>query len=398
MKKNLLTLLLLFLTCQSFAYDVCIDGIYYNLISKAKTAEVTKGDTKYSGNVSIPSAIDIDGVSYNVTKIDKSAFWGCFNLSSVNISNGVSNIGASAFMACSGLSSITIPNSVTSIESLAFSGCSSLASITIPNSVLSIELGVFCDCTSLTSITLPNSITSISDALFQRCYSLATITIPNSVTKIGSSAFEGCSSLSSITIPSSVSEIGMTAFSDCSSLTTITIPSSVTRIFNDCFAGCTGLTSITIPSSVTRIDDLAFSCCKNLETVTCYAENVPKTESNAFKDSYVEYCTLIVPEASLGLYKSKTPWSEFGTFKTIAGGTSIELLSVDDFPFQLTKEDNVITLSGVKDGDIVTVYSTNGKMVTRTKACGNSLTLELQTISGKVAIICINGYSIKVLL
>ena len=39
------------------AYDVEVDGIYYNLVSKVKTAEVTEGDKIYSGSITIPSSI-----------------------------------------------------------------------------------------------------------------------------------------------------------------------------------------------------------------------------------------------------------------------------------------------------------------------------------------------------
>ena len=40
-----------------------IDGIWYNLIVKAKQAEVTSGDTKYSGSITIPATVTHEGVS-----------------------------------------------------------------------------------------------------------------------------------------------------------------------------------------------------------------------------------------------------------------------------------------------------------------------------------------------
>ena len=105
------------------AYDVKIDGIYYNLISKAKTAEVTSGEEKYSGKVVIPSSITVEGKEYTVTSIGSYAFEGCSGLTSVTIPNSVTSIGESAFSDCSSLTSVTIPNSVTSIGEFAFSGC-----------------------------------------------------------------------------------------------------------------------------------------------------------------------------------------------------------------------------------------------------------------------------------
>ena len=94
-------------TLTASAHDVEVDGIFYNLVSKFKIATVTyKGSgyreysNEYSGSVSIPSSINVDGVTYSVT-----------------------TIGDYAFKDCSDLTSITIPNSVTSIGDYAFAGC-----------------------------------------------------------------------------------------------------------------------------------------------------------------------------------------------------------------------------------------------------------------------------------
>ena len=39
-----------------------IDGIYYNLIAKAKQAEVTKNPNKYSETIIIPEKVNYNGV------------------------------------------------------------------------------------------------------------------------------------------------------------------------------------------------------------------------------------------------------------------------------------------------------------------------------------------------
>ena len=105
------------------AYDVEVDGIYYNLVSKGKIAEITEGDGKYSGSITIPSSIKVNDAKYTVTSIGKSAFSFCTGLTSITIPNSVTSIGESAFFNCSSLTSISIPNSVTSIESGAFAYC-----------------------------------------------------------------------------------------------------------------------------------------------------------------------------------------------------------------------------------------------------------------------------------
>ncbi|OYP64727.1 leucine-rich repeat domain-containing protein [Prevotella sp. P2-180] len=299
---SLLTTLLLsvFFSISASAYDVEVDGIYYNIVTKGKAAEVTKGDNNYSGDVTIPETITVDNVVYNVTSIGREAFW-----------------------SCTGLTSITIPNSLTSIGGAAFSRCPGLTSITIPNSVTSIGDDAFSYCTGLTSITIPSSVTSIRGFAFQGCTGLTSITIPNSVTSIGNWAFSYCTGLTSITIPNSVTSIRDDAFMGCTGLTSITIPNSVKSIRDGAFIDCTGLTSITIPSSVTSIGQWAFSGCKNIENVYCYAATVPSTEINAFEDAYIEYATLHVPESAINAYKTTEPWSAFGTFKTLEG-TGVE--------------------------------------------------------------------------
>ncbi len=346
MKKLLLFIftLLLPLVANADAYNVKIDGIYYNLFDKDKTAEVAS-NRLCSGDAIIPETVTYNDNQYSVTSIGYYAFYGCRELTSINIPNSVTSIGYSAFRYCSGLTSINIPNSVTSIGYGAFGGCSGLTSITIPNSVTSIGYEAFddcyvtkenfhnqsntipsgltvCDvitesgiyikdnvlvryrgkettfsipnsitnigeraflgCTGLTSVTIPNSVTTIGKSAFYGCSGLTSITIPNSVTSIGANAFSRCSGPTSITIPNSVTTIGKYTFCECSKLTSVTIPNSVTTIGKSAFESCIGLTSVTIPNSVTNIGDYAFYYCKNLKTVYCYATKLPETSENTF--------------------------------------------------------------------------------------------------------------------
>lgn len=51
--------------------------------------------------------------------------------------------------------------------------------------------------------------------------------------------------------------------------------------------------------------------------MTCLAPSIPETVSDIFDDSDVKYATLIVPEAKLQSYKMTSPWSDFGTIKSI---------------------------------------------------------------------------------
>ncbi|MBR1668439.1 MAG: leucine-rich repeat domain-containing protein [Bacteroidaceae bacterium] len=139
--KSLMVALGALLSLQANAYDAQVNGIYYNLVTQVKTAEVTSGGSRYTGKVVIPSTFVKGGVTYNVTSIGSHAFDDSSGLTSVIIPNSVTCICEGAFRGCSGLTSLTIPNSVISIDKEAFSGCSRLSSLTIPNSVTFIGKG-----------------------------------------------------------------------------------------------------------------------------------------------------------------------------------------------------------------------------------------------------------------
>ena len=175
-------------------------GLCYNFIEKGKIAEVIQNPIgKYTGAIKIPTKVLYEGEEYSVVKIADNAFYGCSNLTSVEIPNSVTSIGNSAFDHCSNLSLISIPNSVMSIGVTAFNSCSNLTSVTIPNNLTLLGIQAFSNCSSLISVTIPNSLTSISFGLFGGCSSLTSVEIPNSVSSIDSYAFSNCTGLTTIT-------------------------------------------------------------------------------------------------------------------------------------------------------------------------------------------------------
>ena len=403
MKKLLQLFVLMLLPILASADPVEINGIWYNLVPKAKEAEVTRNpnDSKYSGNIEIPASVTYNEVKYSVTSIGDAAFYGCRGLTSVTIPNSVTSIGNDAFYECSGLTSITIPNSVTSIGENVFYYCSGLTSVIIPNSVTcigkwafyacsgltsvtigsgvtsigasafefciglttviipnsmtSIGLRTFYGCRGLTSVTISNSVTSIGDRAFSNCIGLTSITIPNSVTSIGYEAFSGCSGLTSFTIPNNVMSIGDGAFSGCNGLTSVTIPNSVTSIGNKAFSDCSSLISITIGSAVNSIGEQAFANCDELTDVYSLVEKLRGdnwggeglyTHPDAFKDSYPQAMTLHVPTASINAYSSTAPWSGFKSVVAIGDDSTISGKCGDNVYYSYDKTTHTLTISG----------------------------------------------------
>jgi len=194
MKKKLVLLLVMLLSSltSSFAVEVQIGGLWYDIDTNKKEATVIKykNGIQYRGNIAIPSSVNYQGVTCRVTSIGSEAFENCSGLTSITIPNSVTSIGTEAFRYCSGLTSISIPNSVTSMKPFAFAVCTGLTSVTIPNSLKSISLGVFCKCSNLQSVTIPNSVEIIGLGAFENCPRLRSVTIPAKAEMVDNRAFD----------------------------------------------------------------------------------------------------------------------------------------------------------------------------------------------------------------
>ncbi len=207
------------------AFDDCFN-LQYN----------TYNNAKYLGNKDDPYLVLVKAENEEITECEINektkfildhAFYGCTNLTSIEIPSCVTYIGYSAFYGCESLTSVTIENGITNIDSSAFNGCNNLKYNIYNNAKY---LGnkdnpylvlVKANNKAITKCEINKKTELISDSAFEYCSSLQTIEIPSSVTSIENAAFSSCQSLTSIEIPNSVTSIGYRAFEDCYSLTSV---------------------------------------------------------------------------------------------------------------------------------------------------------------------------------
>ena len=232
---------------------------------------ITGCDTSLSGDVVIPEKIE----GYPVVSIGDSAFYGCENITSIELPSSIKSIGNSAFYYCCGFETITIPDSINNIGDEAFYNCYNLEKIIIGNGVKTIGYRAFYHCTDLTGVfyngvaadkkkivialgndcltnnswfcnngvvagktgacdwTLDGTVLTISGngamADYNRCVLpwgtlITEVVIEEGVTHVGHSAFYNCNMIKTAVVPDSVTSIGASAFGGCSSLECLTLP------------------------------------------------------------------------------------------------------------------------------------------------------------------------------
>ncbi len=299
--------------------NVDVRGIEYTLDRLTMTATV-KGpaaETLHFTDVVIPCRVLSDGRIYRVVGIEKNAFKGHAEITSITPGANLESIGTAAFDGCDSLTGVyltdlgawfdiefanykanplsiakniylngelitelTVPESVTELKAFALFG-SSVSVLTLHGGVKSIGehalygLGV-------SELTLPEGVQSIGENAFRNCKALETVIIPKSLKSVGNEAFYGCSALSKVQIASLYAwckidfahyTANPTYYAKClyvgeRELTALNISANVGAIKNYTFIGCERVTKITVPEGITSIGDYAFYGCKELKEVS----------------------------------------------------------------------------------------------------------------------------------
>ena len=160
--------------------------------------------------------------------VDFSTIRSMSNLTSLDLGSvDVSKMHSYALKNMTKLQVVVLPNSTSCIERYAFYGCTNLTSITMGNNLELVQGGAFEDLENLKEVHI-SDIAAWCKISFQRNHGtnplyyaeklylngelITNLVIPDGVTSIGDYAFSGCEFLTSVTIPDGATSIGNYAF------------------------------------------------------------------------------------------------------------------------------------------------------------------------------------------
>lgn len=351
---------------ESFTVKTGNDGLEmtFSVISENQKTARTGGnyntciDWNYEGDVTIPSKVTNNGVTYTVTELGSFSFSSC-NLKSLTLPNTIETICIYSLLCIRNIESLTIPASVSRIDEGGIAQNDNLKSISVAKGnkyFTAIDNVLFNkDKTILiqyannlpnTSYKIPNGTKRIANDAFNACHNLTDVEIPTTVTEIGDQAFYQCFRMKNVYIPASVTSIGEGAFTGGHfyltsievdpknpAYTTIDgvlytkdmyevvcyptanerisydIHTGTIEILGNSFASASNLKSVTIPTTVERIGSCAFLGCNGLQSVDIPA-NVTYIANQAF--DYCKNLTKVV-------FHSPVP-PETSGYSTIFGG------------------------------------------------------------------------------
>ena len=283
-----------------------VDGIVYVMTDPSnRKCDLVGVFAPPSENILCDGKVIKDGISFDVEKITKYAFYGCENITNVNISD-IAEIGDYAFYGCS-ISKVKIPKTVTYLGIGVFKNCKNLCEVILedgnevlqiarPNKKSDINLTSYFafdtfSGTNVNKIYIGRNLDyeTIGDkSPFYRMDTLADVEIRRGETEISDDMFYGCISLKSVIIGDDINRIGNKAFSGCSSMTSFKFGKKLKTIGADAFSDCTSLTSFTSEAII------------------------PPTCGNQALDDINKWeCVLHVPAESVEAYKNADQWKNF---------------------------------------------------------------------------------------
>ena len=248
-----------------------------------EAAKITSLDTTFTGNTSIVTFNELPSFS-NVKKIGNTAFKGCTNLETIDLSNitnltgNKSETSFGSFLNCSSLRDVGDMSEIEEIAYNSFYGCISLSiDVNLPN-LKTLKTGAFngSGIISVTSLGIVERLEGAennlgSTGIFQNCKNLRAINI-ESIKYIGTDTFKNCTSLAieDLSLPN-LTSLGLNAFygvkikkiSNLGSITTL----PGTNTTNGTLGDKTALEEVVLPETLTSIGSSSISGYTNLTSI-----------------------------------------------------------------------------------------------------------------------------------
>lgn len=322
--------------------------------------------------------------------------WTTKNFSSlmeIVLPEGLKTIGKDAFGMNMELQKIEIPASVTDIERGAFYGCTNLSSVTFKGNNTFVHGGAFGSLMYGESFAgflselynewlyddnssdffvwqnqllaykgesktpvIPDSVKAIAGKAFAGS-EITGVTIPQGVKEIGQYAFYETGTLESVVIPSSVEVIDNNGFCDCPALKSVTFNKGLKRINDSAFADCEALTSINLPEGLTVLEDCAFNNCVNLGNIT-FPNSLVEAEVGCFAETKWLYDHADDEDMYVGsVYIGRRMYDAYPSKLTVRAGTKTVFLIENE----LQDVDELILPDSLKSITIKAGYDCNIK-------------------------------------
>lgn len=378
-----------------------------------------------------------------MTSFDAETFKGCSSLTSIEFPNNVTTIGDYAFEDCSGLTSVTIPPSVTTIKRDAFWKCSGLKYVYITDlaawcnidftggdaNPLFYTKRLFLNNEEVKDLVIPDGVTTIKDITFYDCRGLTSVTIPSSVTSIGFRAFMFCSGLTSVSIGNGVTSIGDEAFYGADIPVVVSLVEDPFKINSETFSNNTFQNATLYVPTGTKDKYKSLEGWKNfvyLEegNVKCEAPTISYMDGQlAFESATVgAVCQWTITDEDIKMgsgnlvdltatyhvtaYATRPGWDNSEIVEATlcwietepTQGIATEKIEIPAFPVLIKSREGVVTVEGLADGTLVSLYATDGSLIGSATSYGKIATVNTTLKKDTIVIVRIGEKAVKVVM
>jgi hypothetical protein len=295
------------------------------------------------------------------------------NIKYLDIGENITNIGAFAFENFR-INSAVIPHSVTDIERNAFYGCVDMTSVNILSGVIFIGNYAFGSCRSLASINVDeeNQKFSSENGILYNKQKDTLLSCPAGKT-------------GTVIIPNSVEVINTSAFSNCIYINSLIMGNSVRIIKESGFLGCSNLSgTLSFGTAIERIENYAFSSSPLITSIVCQAPAPPVIFQNSFR--VTENTSFSVPCENQSAYLSAPIWENFNYGDCVSAIFDVEeneaLVRV--FPNPATNILNISTKSSFYQNETIEIYNINGILLDKYNAAGQNIQIDISNYSSGV--------------